>query len=46
MLGPQEIEEVTNMTPTTTEGGEPLDLDEFDMATANETDDEELKTRE
>jgi hypothetical protein len=40
VLGPQEIEEVTNMTPTTTEGGEPLDLDEVDMATANETDDE------
>jgi hypothetical protein len=40
VLGPQEIEEVTNMTPTTTEGGEPLDLDEVDMSTANETDDE------
>ena len=39
VLGPQEIEEVTNMTPTTTEGGEPLDLDEVDLATANETDD-------
>ncbi len=40
VLGPQEIAEVTNMTPTTTEGGEPLDLDEVDLATANETDDE------
>jgi hypothetical protein len=40
MLGPQEIAEVTNMTPTTTEGGGPLDLDEVDLATANETDDE------
>jgi hypothetical protein len=38
VLGPQEIAEVTNMTPTTTEGGEPLDLDEVDIATANETD--------
>jgi hypothetical protein len=38
VLGPQEIAEVTNMTPTTIEGGEPLDLDEVDIATANETD--------
>ena len=38
VLGPQEIAEVTNMTPTTTEGGEPMDLDEVDIATANETD--------
>jgi hypothetical protein len=45
VLGPQEIEEVTNMTPTTTESGEPLDLDEVDLSTANETDDEGVEDK-
>jgi hypothetical protein len=46
VLGPQEIEEVTNMTPTTTQGGEILDLDEIDIASANETEDEEVEEEE
>jgi hypothetical protein len=45
MLGPQEIEEVANMTAPTGEGGEILDLDEQDIpsvsTSANETEDEE-----
>jgi hypothetical protein len=46
VLGPQEIEEVANMTPTTNQSGELLDLDEVDLATANETDDEGVAEEE
>jgi hypothetical protein len=40
MLGPQEKEEVANMTPIIREGGEIVDLEEADIASANETEDE------
>jgi hypothetical protein len=44
MLGTQEKEEVANMTPIIREGGEIVDLDEADIASANETEDEGEET--
>jgi hypothetical protein len=44
MLGPQEKEEVANMTPIIREGGEIVDLEEADIASANETEDEGEET--